>query len=159
MPARRLSTAVGGARAAPAPAPATPGAVAERFASASGDFNEATTRLDAAARSNHDAAETLRQAAQQLTARMQVLQQATAAMRTGLAHHTDASNALTTAAATLQGVGPQIVRASDQIRLSTSSVEVTAERLAALQRASGGAEMEQLVPVLQQLLAVLEARR
>jgi len=133
--------------------------VADRFAEASRDFDKATTRLDAAARSNHDAADTLRQATEQLGTRLQVLQQATAAMRTGLAHHTDASNALTSAAASLQGVGPQMSRATDQIRLSTSSVELTAERLAALQRASGGPEIARLVPILEALLSALEERR
>jgi len=133
--------------------------VADRFAQASLNFDRATTRLDAAARSNHDAADTLRQATDQLGTRLQVLQQATAAMRTGLAHHTDASNALTSAAASLQSVGPQLTRSTDQIRLSTSSVELTVGRLAALQQASGGPEIARLVPVLEALLTTLEQRR
>ncbi len=132
--------------------------IATQFSEASAQFDSATRRLDAAARSNHDAAETLRQASDHLANRLAVLQQSTAALRTGLAHHTDASTALTSAAATLQAVGPQLGRASDQIRLSASSMELTAERLAAAQRASGSGEIDRLVPLLEALLAQLERR-
>ena len=132
--------------------------VAAKFSAASRAFETATSRLDAAARSNHDAADTLRQASDRLGGRLAVLQQSTAALRTGLAHHTDASSALTTAAATLQSVGPQLGRAADQVRLSASAMEVTADRLTALQRASGGADAARLVPALEALLAQLEKR-
>ena len=132
--------------------------VVDRFSAASRAFDTATSRLDAAARSNHDAADTLRQASDRLGGRLAVLQQSTAALRTGLAHHTDASSALTTAAATLQSVGPQLGRAADQIRLSASAMDVTADRLTALQQASGGADAARLVPALEALLAQLEKR-
>lgn len=145
--------------AALAPTLARLTAAAGQFDSAAERFDRATSRLDAAARSNHDAADTLRQATESLSTRLAVLQQATAALRTGLAHHTDASNALTSAAASLQSVGPQLSRAADQVKLSASSMEVTADRLSALQRASGGPELARLVPVLESLLTTLERRR
>lgn len=132
---------------------------ARAFAGASERFDLATQRLDAAARSNHDAADTLRQASDALSTRLAVLQQTTAALRTGLAHHTDASTALTTAAATLQGVSPQLGRAADQVKLGAASMALTADRLSALQRASGGPELARLVPTLEALLVALEQRR
>lgn len=132
--------------------------LSQPFAAAAHRFDTATSRLDAAARSNHDAADTLRQASELLATRLSMLQQASAALRTGLAHHTDASTAMTSAAASLQALGPSLARASDQIRLGASSMELTADRLTALQRASGGPEVARLVPVLEALLAQLEKR-
>lgn len=155
------AAAVAGAALADGLAPALQQATenTEGFAAASRTFDQATVRLDAAARSNHDAADVLRQASQDLGARLAGLQQATAALRTGLAHHTDASNALTTAAASLETLRPQLSRTTEQLRLSASSMESTTERLTAIQRASGGPEVARLVPLLEALLLALENRR
>ena len=130
--------------------------VSQQFSDASGRFDDATGRWDAAARSNQEAAETLRGASAALGTRLAVLQQATAALRTGLAHHTDASNALTVAAASLQGVGPQFTRAADQVKLGASAIEVATDRMAARQQPGGGAEAARLGAVLEKLLVYLE---
>lgn len=118
-------------------------------------LDPAVARIEGAAAAQQAAADTLAAAARDLAQRLQTLQQVSAALRTGLAHHTDASTALTAAAASLEATRGPLTRTADQLRLSARAAEASTARLTALESSRADAR---LVDVLERLAAVLDER-